>query len=103
MRRAAVGYAGPGGGASNVRAFEHVRVEMVSWRVACAGVCPAAGLLLVLGIPSLGQAGTEARSLGPMIGFLAAVLVLANLCDHYGLFPAAGSWMAAGSRGRPAA
>ena len=62
---------------------------------------PAAGLLLVLGILPLGQAGTEARSLAPTIGFLAAVLVLANLCDHYGLFRAAGSWMAAGSRGRP--
>src|SRR5580700_6910415 len=62
---------------------------------------PGPGLLLVLGILPLGQAGTEARSLGPTIGFLAAVLVLANLCDHHGLFQAAGSWMAAGSRGRP--
>jgi arsenical pump membrane protein len=62
---------------------------------------PAAGLLLVLGVLPLGQAATEARSLGPTIGFLGAVLVLANLCDRYGLFDAAGSWMAAGSRGRP--
>jgi arsenical pump membrane protein len=62
---------------------------------------PAAALLLVLGVLPLGQAGTEARSLAPTIGFLAAVLVLANLCDRYGLFDAAGSWMAAGSRGRP--
>lgn len=62
---------------------------------------PAAGLLLVLGVLPLGQAGTEAGSLGPTIGFLAAVLALANLCDRYGLFMAAGSWMAAGSRGRP--
>jgi arsenical pump membrane protein len=62
---------------------------------------PAAGLLLVLGVLPLGQAGTEAGSLGPTIGFLAAVLALANLCDRYGLFKAAGSWMAAGSRGRP--
>jgi arsenical pump membrane protein len=62
---------------------------------------PAAGLLLVLGVLPLGQAGAEAGSLGPTIGFLAAVLVLANLCDWYGLFEAAGSWMAAGSRGRP--
>jgi arsenical pump membrane protein len=62
---------------------------------------PAAGLLLVLGVLPLGQAGAEAGSLGPTIGFLAAVLVLANLCDRYGLFEAAGSWMAAGSRGRP--
>jgi len=62
---------------------------------------PAAGLLLVIGVLPLSQAGTEARGLGPTIGFLGAVLVLANLCDRYGLFEAAGSWMAAGSRGRP--
>jgi arsenical pump membrane protein len=62
---------------------------------------PAAGLLLILGVLPLGQAATELQSLGPTIGFLAAVLVLANLCDRYGLFQAAGSWMAAGSRGRP--
>jgi arsenical pump membrane protein len=62
---------------------------------------PAAGLLLVLGVLPLSQAGTEARGLGPTIGFLGAVLVLANLCDRYGIFEAAGSWMAAGSRGRP--
>ncbi|MFI5287794.1 MAG: SLC13 family permease [Candidatus Dormibacteria bacterium] len=62
---------------------------------------PAAALLLVLGVLPLGQAGSEAGGLGPTIGFLAAVLALANLCDRYGLFEAAGSWMAAGSRGRP--
>jgi arsenical pump membrane protein len=62
---------------------------------------PAAGLLLLLGVLPLGQAGTEARSLAPTVGFLGAVLVLANLCDRYGLFAAAGSWMASGSRGRP--
>ncbi|MFZ0128580.1 MAG: SLC13 family permease [Candidatus Dormiibacterota bacterium] len=62
---------------------------------------PAAGLLLVLGVLPLGQAGTEAGGLGPTIGFLAAVLALANLCDRHGLFEAAGSWMAAGSGGRP--
>ncbi len=62
---------------------------------------PAAALLLVLGALPLSEAGNEARSLGPTIGFLAAVLVLANLCDRYGLFEAAGTWMASGSRGRP--
>lgn len=62
---------------------------------------PAAGILLLLGVLPLSQASAEARSLGPTIGFLAAVLVLANLCDHYGLFEAAGVWMATGSRGRP--
>lgn len=62
---------------------------------------PAAALLLLLGVLSLSQAGAEAKSLAPTIGFLAAVLVLANLCDRYGLFEAAGTWMATGSRGRP--
>ena len=64
---------------------------------------PAAALLLLLGVLPLSQAGAEARSLAPTIGFLAAVLVLADLCDRYGLFEAAGSWMATGSRGRPVA
>lgn len=64
---------------------------------------PAAALLLLLGVLPLGQAGAEAKLLGPTIGFLAAVLVLANLCDRYGLFEAAGGWMATGSRGRPVA
>jgi arsenical pump membrane protein len=43
------------------------------------------------------------RSLAPTIGFLAAVLVLAELCDREGLFEAAGRRMAAGARGRPVA
>jgi arsenical pump membrane protein len=64
---------------------------------------PAAALLLVLGVLPLSQAGAEARSLAPTIGFLAAVLVLADLCDRYGLFEAAGTWMATGSRGKPVA
>jgi arsenical pump membrane protein len=62
---------------------------------------PAAGLLLLLGVLPLNEAAAEVRSLAPTIGFLAAVLVLANLCDRFGLFEAAGTWMATGSRGRP--
>jgi arsenical pump membrane protein len=62
---------------------------------------PAAALLLLLGVVSLSQAGAEVKSLALTIGFLAAVLVLANLCDRFGLFEAAGTWMATGSRGRP--
>jgi arsenical pump membrane protein len=62
---------------------------------------PAAVLLLLLGVLPLREAGTEARSLAPTIGFLAAVLVMADLCDRYGLFEAAGTWMASGSRGKP--
>ena len=36
-----------------------------------------------------------------MIGFLAAVLVLAQLCDDEGLFRACGAWMARTAAGRP--
>ena len=64
---------------------------------------PAAVLLLLLGVLPLSQAGAELTSLAPTIGFLAAVLVLADMCDRYGLFEAAGTWMATGSRGRPIA
>src|ERR1017187_3706794 len=62
---------------------------------------PAAGLLLLLGVLPLSEAAAEARSLTPTIGFLAAVLLLATLTDRFGLFEAAGGWMATGSRGRP--
>jgi arsenical pump membrane protein len=62
---------------------------------------PAAGLLLLFGVLPLSEAAAEARSLAPTIGFLAAVLLLATFADRFGLFEAAGSWMATGSRGRP--
>ena len=64
---------------------------------------PAAALVLALGILPLHVAAEEARSLGPTIGFLAAVLVLAGMAERDGLFAAAGTWMAAASRGRPVA
>ncbi len=64
---------------------------------------PAAALVLALGILPLHVATEEARSLGPTIGFLAAVLVLAEMAKRDGLFAAAGAWMAAASRGRPVA
>ena len=64
---------------------------------------PAAAVLLLTGVLPLDQAGTEIRSLASTVGFLAAVLVLADLCDRCGLFEAAGSWMARGSRGKPVA
>ena len=62
---------------------------------------PAALLTVLLGILPIEVALEELRSLGPTIGFLAAVLVLAELCDREGLFEAAGQRMAAGARGRP--
>ena len=62
---------------------------------------PAALVLIAAGVLPLDEARSEIRSLLPTVAFLAAVLVLADMCDRYGLFAAAGGWMAAGSRGKP--
>ena len=70
------------------------------WPEAVAAV-PAAVILIAAGALRPGQAEAEARQLGPVIGFLAAILVLAHLCDENGLFRACGDWMAAASRGSP--
>ncbi len=62
---------------------------------------PAAGILLATGAIGPDAARAEAERLGPVIGFLAAVLVLAQLCADEGLFTWCGAWMARRSRGRP--
>ena len=70
------------------------------WPEAVVAV-PAAVVVISTGAISLGQARAEAGQLGPVIGFLAAVLVLAQLCDDEGLFRACGAWMARAAAGRP--
>ncbi|MGA5215624.1 SLC13 family permease [Streptomyces cinereoruber] len=62
---------------------------------------PAAGAVLAVGAVTPDAVREEAERLGPVIGFLAAVLVLAKLCDDEGLFHACGAWMARRSRRRP--
>ncbi|MCX5229290.1 SLC13 family permease [Streptomyces sp. NBC_00233] len=62
---------------------------------------PAAGAVLAVGAVTPEAVREEAERLGPVIGFLAAVLVLAKLCDDEGLFHACGTWMARWSRRRP--
>nr|WP_254643447.1 SLC13 family permease [Streptomyces sp. BV286] len=62
---------------------------------------PAAGVVMATGAISLDHARAEAELLGPVVGFLAAVLVLAKLCDDEGLFQACGAWLARTSKGRP--
>jgi arsenical pump membrane protein len=69
------------------------------WPEAVAAV-PAAVLVIAAGAVTGRAAVAEARRLGPVIGFLAAVLVLAQLCDDEGLFQACGEWMARASAGR---
>ncbi|MEU3611877.1 SLC13 family permease [Streptomyces sp. NPDC006872] len=62
---------------------------------------PAAAVAIVLGAVSPEHALAEVERLGPVVGFLAAVLVLAHLCDVEGLFTACGAWMARRAAGRP--
>jgi arsenical pump membrane protein len=62
---------------------------------------PAAVILISAGAITAGAAGADARRLGPVIGFLIAILVLAHLCDDDGLFRACGAWMARSAAGRP--
>ncbi|MFG2819978.1 arsenic transporter [Kitasatospora sp. NPDC048365] len=75
-------------------------VRPFGWPEAVVAV-PAAGLVIGTGAISLDHAAEEVARLGPVIGFLAAVLVLAQLCDDEGLFHACGAWMARTSAGRP--
>jgi arsenical pump membrane protein len=67
------------------------------WLVAAG----AAGILVVIGAISFHGARTALGRLGPTVGFLAALLVLADGCRRAGLFDALGALMAFGSRGRP--
>ncbi|MGI5502388.1 SLC13 family permease [Lentzea sp. CA-135723] len=70
------------------------------WPEAVVAV-PAAVVVVVAGVLPVEHAVDEAVRLGPVIGFLAAILVLAQLCDDEGLFHACGTWMARASGGRP--
>ncbi|MCO5984823.1 SLC13 family permease [Actinoallomurus spadix] len=62
---------------------------------------PAAGAAIAVGAVSPAQAWAQTRTLLPVIGFLAAVLALAQLCDDEGLFTAAGDLVARACHGRP--
>jgi arsenical pump membrane protein len=70
------------------------------WPEALVAV-PAAGIVIASGAISLDHAVTEAARLGPVTGFLAAMLVLAQVCADEGLFQACGAWMARTAVARP--
>ncbi|MFF1921444.1 SLC13 family permease [Streptomyces sp. NPDC058221] len=55
---------------------------------------PAAVLVIAVGAVSWPQARSQVSSLLPVVGFLAAILVLAQLCADEGLFTAAGDLVA---------
>jgi arsenical pump membrane protein len=69
------------------------------WPEAVAAA-PAAVILIAAGAIPAGDAGAQARRLGPVIGFLIAILLLAHLCDDDGLFRACGAWLARSAAGR---
>ncbi|NUU25545.1 MAG: arsenic transporter [Streptomycetaceae bacterium] len=55
---------------------------------------PAAALVVACGAVPVDAATHQIRELAPVVVFLAAILVLARLCDIYGLFAAAGEAIA---------
>lgn len=68
------------------------------WPEAVVAV-PAAALVIVAGAIDGHDVLAEVSRLAPVVGFLAAVLVLARLCDDEGLFHAAGVLMARATSG----
>ena len=67
------------------------------WAVAVT----AAVIVVAVGALSFHGARTSLGRLGPTVGFLAALLVLADGCRRAGVFDALGALMAFGSRRRP--
>jgi arsenical pump membrane protein len=55
---------------------------------------PAVGLVLAVGAISWADARGEVEQLGPVVGFLAAVLVIADCCAEEGVFRVAGGVLA---------
>jgi arsenical pump membrane protein len=58
---------------------------------------PAAVIVVATGAIDPHQALDQAKRIGPVIGFLAAVLILAQLTEDEGLFRALGRWLAKGA------
>ena len=62
---------------------------------------PAALLLVAVGAVAPAEAFEQMARLGPVVVFLAVLLVLAHLCDEEGLFAAAGTrWAGRAAAGR---
>lgn len=62
---------------------------------------PAAVLIVAVGLTSWHDASHEIRFMAPTIGFLAAMLVVADVCARTGVFDWVGAVLATWSRGSP--
>ncbi|GAB3587517.1 ArsB/NhaD family transporter [Amycolatopsis endophytica] len=62
---------------------------------------PAALVVLATGLVPLHEARDETITLAPTLGFLAAILVLADVTDREGVFTWLGTRLASACRGRP--
>jgi arsenical pump membrane protein len=71
------------------------------WPIEAGVAVGCAALLVAVGALSVSEARHAIGDLGPTVGFLAALLVLAEGCRREGLFEAMGGLMAAGARGSP--
>ncbi|MFN8110613.1 MAG: ArsB/NhaD family transporter [Thermoleophilia bacterium] len=69
------------------------RVHEAAVALPAAAVCVASGGL------SAAAAGDELRRLGPVVAFLAAVLVVSHVCERDGVFRAAGALLAGAGAG----
>ena len=71
------------------------------WPIEAIAAVAAAAALVAIGALTPSAARQAIGDLGPTVGFLAALLVLAEGCRREGLFDAMGGLMAVGARGRP--
>jgi arsenical pump membrane protein len=71
------------------------------WPVDAAAAVAGAVALVAAGVLSAGAARDAVEDLGPTVGFLAALLVLAEGCRREGLFDAVGGLVADGAQGSP--
>jgi arsenical pump membrane protein len=71
------------------------------WPIEAIAAVASAAVLVALGAVSSSDARDAIGDLGPTVGFLAALLVLAEGCRREGLFDAMGGLMAVGARGSP--
>jgi arsenical pump membrane protein len=71
------------------------------WPVEAIAAAGGGAALVAVGALSAADAWDAIGDLGPTVGFLAALLVLAEGCRREGLFDAMGGLMAAGAEGSP--